>query len=224
MDYLHGTDILGAESLTLVAGPDMLSSEGELAILVDEILGAEQYFGPGGAGPVYTDKATITAVQKALEKKGYFHGTVDGKFGPITEAAIFNFSGQHGPPDDAVLLKLGVKPPGAKSVSFSDDEVDSFVVQAKTATTPAQVQIVAAKIENLAPPELKQEAAAAKQAAATATTPEQVTAAKLRVEAVTQKMRPGMATWKIGLIAGGAGVLALSILALVARRPRTAGA
>jgi peptidoglycan hydrolase-like protein with peptidoglycan-binding domain len=54
----------------------------------------------------YTDKATIKAVQKKLASIGYFHGVVDGKFGPVTNAAIVNFSGRNGPPDDALLLKL----------------------------------------------------------------------------------------------------------------------
>jgi len=177
----------------------------------------------GAAGAVYTDRATVLAVQKALEKKGYFHGVVDGKYGSVTNAAILNFSGQPGPPNDELLLKLGVKPPGAKSVSFADDEVDSMVVQAKTAKTPAQVQIVAAKIEDLAPPELKAQAASARQEAARATTPEQVAKAQMKVTAVAEAMKPGMPAWKIALIAVGTvcAVGTVGLASSLTSRPRT---
>jgi peptidoglycan hydrolase-like protein with peptidoglycan-binding domain len=72
-----------------------------------DALGDGPMYGPSmSSGQVYTDKATITAVQKKLASIGYFNGVVDGKFGPVTEAALFNFSGQHGPPDGAVITKL----------------------------------------------------------------------------------------------------------------------
>lgn len=204
MSYWAGTDILGADLPPLVPPPAPV-------------------YGPASSpGTYYTDKTTITAVQKKLEQLGYFHGVVDGKFGPVTEAAIFNFSGQHGPPDDAVLAKLGL----SKSVSFDDAEVDSMIVQAKTATTPAQVKVVAAKIEKLAenaPPAVKQEIAAAKQEAAAATTPEQAAAAGAKLANATAKLKSGMPGWQIGLIVGGIGTVLLSVMTfLIVRKPSAA--
>lgn len=65
-------------------------------------------FGPAAGGKHYTDAPTILAVQKRLNALG-FPCKVDGKFGPETEGALFKFSGQHGPPDDDILDRLGVK-------------------------------------------------------------------------------------------------------------------
>jgi peptidoglycan hydrolase-like protein with peptidoglycan-binding domain len=125
-DYVLGTDVLGAD-----VNDRIMDDETLLGLqLEDEVLGfewpswvpftggaaapaADPNYGPAGPGASYTDAATITAVQKKLESRGYFHGVVDGKFGPVTEAAIFNFSGQHGPPDDALLTTLGIAKPGS---------------------------------------------------------------------------------------------------------------
>lgn len=70
-------------------------------------------YGPGGEGGVYTDKPTILAVQKSLKARGYNPGPLDGIFGTKTEAALYKFSGEHGPPSASTLAKLGVKPGGA---------------------------------------------------------------------------------------------------------------
>jgi peptidoglycan hydrolase-like protein with peptidoglycan-binding domain len=165
----------------------------------------EPLYGPGSStGNYYTDAATVTAVQKKLKALGYYPYSVDGKYGPNTDAAILNYSGQHGPPDDALLQKLGLR----EEIKFDDDEADSAKIQAATATTPAQVQVVAAKVENLtknSSPEVKAQAQQAKQAAATAVTPTQVQQAKQQVQQVISNAQAeqGMPGWKIGLIAGG---------------------
>lgn len=72
-------------------------------------------FGPGSGGTHYTDSATIKSVQQALISKGFSVGKdgADGKFGPDTEAALYKFGGIHGPPDDAMLSRLGVSPVAA---------------------------------------------------------------------------------------------------------------
>ena len=95
--YLHGVDILG----------DM-GSGGAPSAAMD--------YGPSlGPGTVYTDPSTILAAQKSLLERGINPGPVDGVFGPKTEAALFKLSGKHGPPDDATLALLGIKPGGAST-------------------------------------------------------------------------------------------------------------
>ncbi len=126
-DYVLGSDVLGADVHDRIMDDETLLG----LQLEDEVLGfewpswvpftggaaapADPNYGPAGAGALYTDAATITAVQKKLESLGYFHGVVDGKFGQVTEEAIFNFCGQHGPPDDVVLAKLGIAKPGSSA-------------------------------------------------------------------------------------------------------------
>ena len=90
-----------------------------------EAIGDDPEFGPGTGGTHYTDKKTITEVQQKLEQLGYFHGVVDGKYGPVTEAAIFNFSGVHGPPDDAVLAKIRSAAAVKSAVTSSNKIVDT---------------------------------------------------------------------------------------------------
>jgi hypothetical protein len=184
-------------------------------------LGADPLYGPGSSsGTYYTDKATITAVQKKLKSLGYFHGTVDGVYGSVTNAAIKNYSGKDGPPDDALLQKLGL----SKEIAFTDAEADSMIVKAKTATTPAQVQIVIAEVEKRAAnasPEVKAKLAEAKKAAAGASTPAELEAAKAKAEtAITTAsswwQQPawvgGWERWKVALAAGGGGAGLLTVL------------
>ncbi len=217
-DYLIGSDILGAESKITVENvtpPSAVSTFGPVASSTPFLEygppAPAGMYGPGSSsGTYYTDKATVTAVQKKLKSLGYFNGNVDGIYGPLTNAAIKNYSGKDGPPDDALLDKLGLR----NQVAFSDDEVDSMVVQAKTASTPAQVQVVAAKVTNLAPPELKQEAQAAQFAAATAVTPQQVEQSKKLTMAVLTKMKP-MPAWKVGVIATGSACGAAALIGAI---------
>ena len=180
-----------------------------------DILGAGAS-GPSGAR--YTDKPTVRAVQTKLRERGFFpkQYTIDGVYGNDTDSAIYNFTGSygpayHGPPDDALLAKLGIPKmsAAAKEVSFSDAEADSMIVQAKTATTPAQVQVVLAKVEEKAkdaPPEVKKEIAEAKKAASEAKTPEQMEKAKEKAVGIVGKMKKGMPAWQIALIASGSAV------------------
>lgn len=212
LDEARGVDLvaLGAESrisVEDVTPPSYVSTQSPVS--ESPIL----EYGPplsGAGSPVrYTDKPTITAVQKKLASLGYFNGVVDGIYGPQTNAAIKNYSGKDGPPDDALLQKLGL----VKGIAFLDEEVDSMKVQAKSASSPAEVKVVAAKVEKLVtdspglPPEIKREAQQATLAAQTAATPAQAADAKQKVEAVIAKIpSQKMPGWKIGVIAAGAAV------------------
>lgn len=101
--YQIGSDILG--DMGTGSAPSLPLSE----------------YGPGAGGTMYTDAATIRAVQTKLKSLGYFSGNADGIFGTATEAALFKFSDKHGPPDEITLAKLGIKPgratPSVASVS-----------------------------------------------------------------------------------------------------------
>lgn len=247
-DYFVGCDCLGAEDLLVEDQndpfADVLGAESKITV---EDVTPPSYtsttspvapsspileYGPplsGAGSPVrYTDKPTITAVQKKLKALGFFPNTVDGRWGPQTDAAILHYTAsygpaQHGPPDDALLKKLDL----AQGIAFTDDEVDSMQVQAKSASSPAEVKVVAAKIEKLVdespglPPAIKQEAKQAQAAAQTATTPAQVEQAKKQTQVVLEKIEATqkMPAWKIGAIAGGAvlGVGALFGLVAFAR-------
>src|SRR5687767_13024393 len=68
-------------------------------------------FGPG-TGNIYTDAGTVRAVQQLLAARGH-KVAVDGVFGAATEAALRAETGISGPPNDASLAKMGIKPGGA---------------------------------------------------------------------------------------------------------------
>ncbi len=232
MDYWIGTDILGDlgnrdiyEELDLVLGA-------ESKITVEDVTPPSYVstmspvapsspileYGPplsGAGSPVrYTDKTTVMAVQKKLQKLGYFHGVVDGIYGPVTAAAIKNYSGKDGPPDDALLAKLGLK---QEMTAFEDEVIESTVLQTKQAQTQPQVKAAADQTVALAPPKLQQEAAKAQQAAAMASTPQQVAQAKQQVQTVIEKIkaeRP-MPGWKVGVIAASSAVGVAALFGLV---------
>jgi hypothetical protein len=225
-DYWLGVDALGAAqpqstiSIQNVTPPSYTSSLPTPAPAPIAPAPAP-FYGPGDASMTYyTDKASITAVQKKLTSMGYYHGDITGKWDEQLDAAVYNATGMHGPPNDAIMKKLGL----ATSVDFTDDQVDSMVVQAKTATTPAQVQVVVAKVENLtkdAPDDVKSDVAAAKQAAAIAKTQADLDAAKKQLADALEKLRPQKwPAWKIATVAGAsvAGVGLLFGLVALARR------
>lgn len=101
-----------------------------------------------GSGTVFTDKATIRAVQQALKDRGFSPGKIDGIYGPQTEAALFKFSGHHGPPDETTLYALRVTP-GSSGVSG-----DKAVVE----VAKAKVEAAEAKVSEAATPVQKEEA------------------------------------------------------------------
>jgi hypothetical protein len=108
--YLHGIDCVGDAGTG--GAPSLPLDPGE--------------FGPASGGTYYTDVPTIKAVQQALIAKGFSVGKdgADGKFGPDTEAALFAFGGVHGPPDGAMLARLGVVPvPLTKKPSISTPSI-----------------------------------------------------------------------------------------------------
>lgn len=68
------------------------------------------------AGKSYTDPATVSAVQRALQRKGFDPGPIDGEFGPKTKKAIRLMQVAAGIPetgviDEGVLMALGVRAP-----------------------------------------------------------------------------------------------------------------
>lgn len=69
-------------------------------------------FGPGTGGTHYADPATIMTVQMQLKRMGYYNGSITGTLDAATEKALFIVTGQHGPPDDAALAKIGVRAGG----------------------------------------------------------------------------------------------------------------
>lgn len=84
---------------------------------IDDGMGADQVFGPGSDGTLYTDQPTMFAVQLALQRRGFNPGQIDGIFGPRTETALAAFNAQRGspkmgPPDLEVLHALGLQPGG----------------------------------------------------------------------------------------------------------------
>ena len=204
-----------------------------------DALGDGPMYGPG-VGAMYTDKATITAVQKKLKSLGFFPYTVDGRFGKDTNAAIFNYTAtygppQNGPPDDALLVKLGLR--GAPAISPAAQAMLATAdKQAAQATTSAQLQAAVAQAASAAaaasaPPEARAQVAAAQQAAAAATTPAQVEAVKEQVQAAIDKVEMstspqfwkreafmGLPVWQVA--AGAGGTLAILGLAFLAFRPR----
>lgn len=118
---------------------------------------------------------------------------------------------------------IGAAVPPPTYVNFSDDEADTLVVEAKSASTPAHIQTVAAKVENVsadAPSEVRAEVADAKQAAASAKTPAEVSVAKDKVQKAIKSVQkskagflktnvPGLnyPAWQVGLGAVGLSVV-----------------
>src|SRR2546425_47300 len=104
---------MSTENLDVVGASDLFTQD----TLPDEpqsFLDSTEEYGPASGGTHYTDSKTIKAVQRALVARGYSVGPkgVDGKYGKDTEAALFKFSGKHGPPDEDTLAQLGVAPGG----------------------------------------------------------------------------------------------------------------
>jgi len=209
-NYLLGCDVLGAE-LVGDLGPASIYDE------LDVALGELGFPSILGAGDVYTDKETITAVQKKLAAIGYFRKTVDGVYGPDTEAALFLFSGQHGPPNGAVIIKLfsgqngpadpallkrlGLSPSSGALPPLipppSQATIDAAVAAAKQAdqaqTAPqaqaaATQMTVAASAPNV-PPEVKAQAVQVQKEAAQAVTPAQIEAVKDKLQSVAEAIR-----------------------------------
>lgn len=106
----------GQEVMGIIHGIDVLAGDAGTGGAPS----APMDYGPSiGPQPVYTDRPTIMAVQKALSARGYMLGPADGIFGPQTEAVLFKFSGKHGPPDEATLAALGVTPGGGSTAGIA---------------------------------------------------------------------------------------------------------
>jgi peptidoglycan hydrolase-like protein with peptidoglycan-binding domain len=205
-----------------------------------DALGDGPMYGPSmSSGQVYTDKATITAVQKKLASIGYFNGVVDGKFGSVTEAALFNFSGQHGPPDGAVITKLfdgrngpadwallkrlGLSSPAASPMVFEPDVV---TLPSATASAPSVLPPLVPAPSAAASPLASFSSLFAAPSPATASAPQySMNGKRVTKEEFEKSMRfwnreafAGLPVWKVA--AGAGGTLALLGLAFLAFRPR----
>jgi len=206
-----------------------------------DALGDGPMYGPSmSSGQVYTDKATITAVQKKLASIGYFNGVVDGKFGSVTEAALFNFSGQHGPPDGAVITKLfdGRNGPAdwalLKRLGLSSPAVSPMVFEPDVVTLPSATASAPSVLPPLVPAPSATASPLASFSSLFAAPSFQVTPAsqysingkRVTKEEFDMYTSPfwkreafaGIPRWKVA--AGAGGTLALLGLAFVAFRPR----
>jgi Putative peptidoglycan binding domain len=57
----------------------------------------EEYYGQNGDPQSdQNNGSTVAVVQERLEREGYYHGQIDGVFGPETRAAIAQFQSNHG--------------------------------------------------------------------------------------------------------------------------------
>lgn len=203
-------------------------------------------------GATYTDAKTVAAVQAALVGRGYDLGAtgpnkdgVDGVYGSKTKAAIKKLQGNAGLDQTGVIttqvlqalgnLTPGVLPPGVTMAGRAAVQAQvalDVATAAEHAATPSDVQDAAEQLVTVSdtaapppPPEVKQKVAAATAQAKAATTPAEVKAAAVAVQAAAQDVHTavkpswmstpawdgGPERWKVGaaLAAGvvGAGAL-----------------
>ncbi len=108
-----------------------------------DVLGADT---APAAGLVYTDKATVTAVQKALLTRGYtLKKGADGVFGPETSSAIKALQANVGIPqtgviDSGVLAALHVE---VTKVNFEDELVEVARPKSEQKLTQAALNSIA---------------------------------------------------------------------------------
>jgi peptidoglycan hydrolase-like protein with peptidoglycan-binding domain len=177
------------------------------------------------AGVVYTDSATILAVQKALKARHFDPGPIDGVFGPMTAKAIRAMQSwlgvaQTGVIDYGVLMALQISAPDRSKVAadMSADAAADAAMAAERAKTPSDVQAAAQKavaVAEAAQPPAPEAVAAAQKAqvaAKAATTPAQVAAVKEQVQtAMVIAQQPpwygkvvlGRPLWQVGLVGLG---------------------
>lgn len=206
------------------------------------------------AGADYTDAKTVAAVQAALVAKGYDLGDtgpnkdgVDGVFGPKTKAAIKKMQTDAGLDptgkiDEGVIMALkvtpGVLPPGvtlAGRAAVQAQVALDAATAAEHADTPPSVQAAAQQVADVVaaaapppPPEVQQKVTQAVAQAKAATTPAQVKAAAVAVQAAAQDVHAavkpswisspawagGPELWKVGAAVAGAAVGGGALLAL----------
>jgi lytic murein transglycosylase len=72
-----------------------------LSLLADRIAGGPGLKGRWPAGEVFLSRDDKSAIQRALQKRGFYSGTIDGKFGQASRDAIhaFQFSAKIAPAD-----------------------------------------------------------------------------------------------------------------------------
>jgi peptidoglycan hydrolase-like protein with peptidoglycan-binding domain len=186
------------------------------------------------AGAKYTDKATVSAVQTALNAKGFGPLKVDGLMGPKTSASItaMQFAAGEAPSgviDEGVIMALGVTPgvlpPGVTAAGKAAVEAEAALdaaTAAEHAETPSDVQAAAAQVVAAVPadqPALKQAAVSAHVAAVSATTPAQAVAARAQVQAVAQQVKaavsPPVPWWQWAILGTGGAAVVVGLGALV---------
>ncbi len=150
-------------------------------------------------------------------------GTIDGKVGPHTNAAVAVFNTKYGWPTDGSKITAGTldalkRPDVVDPAGYAAQQA---ALDAAAATTPAQVQAAAAKLSASVTPEIQAAATAAHAMALAATTPAQVQAAKAQVQAVAaQQVKAGASDTPWGTIAllGGLSVVILGGLVVLLKK------
>ena len=99
---------------------------------------------PGQRG---IDPERTRAIQTALITKSYLSGEATGEWNADTEAAMQKFQGDNGwqtklMPDSRALIKLGLGPNGADSVSLTASSTGSSLQQSTGADTLAAVHSI----------------------------------------------------------------------------------
>jgi hypothetical protein len=56
------------------------------------------YNGGAGDGSAYSDRSQVAALQRQLARAGYYHGAIDGIFGPQTQRAVRAYQRDHNAP------------------------------------------------------------------------------------------------------------------------------
>jgi peptidoglycan hydrolase-like protein with peptidoglycan-binding domain len=106
-------DLNKAGGVQLIADP-VIPPQGSPA--AQDVLGAPQGAGRGAGAPS-CDKSCLMDVQQSLCNKGLYKGSIDGKIGPGTSAAIKKFQSQQGLTasghiDQQTLSALNIQPSG----------------------------------------------------------------------------------------------------------------
>jgi peptidoglycan hydrolase-like protein with peptidoglycan-binding domain len=74
-------------------------------------------------------RSDIMSIQSSLASKGFYHGSIDGKWGPMTSSALSSFQSSrglavNGLPTNETLAMLGVTPVNTASVYRSPQDIE----------------------------------------------------------------------------------------------------
>lgn len=76
-----------------------------VAHLTDRLKGGSAFVTPWPRHATFPDLAQRRAIQQSLKSLGYYDGVVDGRIGPITQAAYARFQAQHGEIADGFVTR-----------------------------------------------------------------------------------------------------------------------